>query len=190
MTYPTKEPHSPTLKQQLEQERQRAEQERRLAQWRDAIEETIQAAQASGQFDNLPGKGKPLAHLNDNPYAPGTEIAYQKLKDNDYTLGWISRRNQVQNEIEAFRAELQKGVSHYQAEWRTVNSSDQRQLLIYYWRQQLQTWETTIQALNNKIRAANLTLPLEHLQLITLGLDAELRRVGCGRDLGESLNED
>lgn len=173
-------PSTLSLKDKLEQERLRAERERRLAQWRDAIEETIQEAQAEGKFDNLKGKGQPLAHLNNQNH----DIAYQLLKDNDFTLGWISRRNQMQSQIDVFRARLRAEVSQYQTAWQAATDRGRQQLLLYEWQKQLQTWETEIKTLNSKIRATNLNLPLEHLQLITLGLDAELKRLDCGRALG------
>lgn len=169
-----------SLKDRLEQDRLRAERERRLAQWRDAIEETIQEAQAEGKFDNLKGKGQPLAHLDNQHH----EIAYQLLKDNDFTLGWISRRNEMQGQIDQFRVRLRAEVSRYQAAWQAATDRGRQQLLLYEWQKQIQTWETEIKTLNNKIRATNLNLPLENLHLITLGLDAELKRVDCGRELG------
>ena len=126
MNEPKDNSTSLTLKQQLEQERQRAEQERRLAQWHDGIEEAIQEAQKRGDFDNLPGKGKPLAQLQGNSHASEKELAFQLLKDNDYTLGWISRRNQTQNEIDAFRVDLQTKIDHYRAEWAIEAVAEQR----------------------------------------------------------------
>lgn len=166
---------------------QLSEYERRLNHWRDGIEETIQEAQNRGDFDNLRGKGKPLAHLQENPHAPGTELAYQLLKDNDYTLGWISRRNQAQNDIEAFRLDLQNKISHYRAEWQASDHPDHRQPLRYYWRKQINTWETTLKALNERIHTANLHTPVDQLQLITLGLEIELKRYGGQTDLEEMM---
>ncbi|MBP7999984.1 MAG: DUF1992 domain-containing protein [Chloroflexi bacterium] len=167
----------PTRQQQLE---------RKQTQWQDSIEEAIQEAQANGKFDNLPGKGKPLTHLNENLYAPGTEMAYQLLKDNDFTLDWIARRNRVQGQIDAFREECKATALRYQQEWHAAAYPDQQQMLIYYWRQQLQSWENALQTLNKHIRVANLHIPLEHLRLITLGLDAELKRLGITRNLHET----
>jgi len=62
--------------------------------WADVMDEVMEEAMRSGAFDNLPGRGKPLK-LNNNPHAPGTDLAYQLLKDNDYTLPWISERKEV-----------------------------------------------------------------------------------------------
>ena len=176
---PDKEPTTPTP--------QLSEYERRQAHYHDSIEEAIQEAQKRGDFDNLRGKGKPLAHLQGHPQAPDQALAFQLLKDNDYTLGWISRRNQTQNEIDAFRTDLQTKISHYQTEWYASDHPDHRQPLLYYWRKQIVSWETALKTLNDRIRSANLQMPLEHLHLITLGLETELKRYGGTVDLEEML---
>ncbi len=90
----------------------------------------------------------------------------------------------MQSQIDVFRARLRAEVSQYQTAWQAATDRGRQQLLLYEWQKQLQTWEAEIKTLNNKIRATNLNLPLEHLQLITLGLDAELKRLDCGRALG------
>jgi hypothetical protein len=52
--------------------------------WSEVMDGIIEEAMRSGAFDDLPGKGKPLK-LSINPYAPETELAYQLLRENDYT---------------------------------------------------------------------------------------------------------
>ncbi len=49
----------------------------------DYIEEQIQEAQARGEFDNLPGAGKPL-ELNNNPFTGDKALAYSLLKSNGF----------------------------------------------------------------------------------------------------------
>ncbi|HEY7348047.1 MAG TPA: DnaJ family domain-containing protein [Ktedonobacterales bacterium] len=50
--------------------------------WADVIEEHIRAAQERGDFDNLPGAGKPL-DLDENPYAGERALAFHLLKQNN-----------------------------------------------------------------------------------------------------------
>ena len=46
------------------------------------VERLIQEAMENGEFDNLPGKGKPL-RLDENPYLePGQELGFSLLKRN------------------------------------------------------------------------------------------------------------
>ena len=58
------------------------------------IDEQIRQAMQRGDFDDLPGKGKPL-DLSENPYEdPGWRMTYRIFKENGYTLPWIeTRRN-------------------------------------------------------------------------------------------------
>jgi DnaJ family protein C protein 28 len=64
------------------------------------VERRIQQAMANGDFDHLPGKGKPLA-LNSNPYLePGQELAFGLLKNNGFAPDWIERDKEIRRELE------------------------------------------------------------------------------------------
>ncbi|WP_457572419.1 DnaJ family domain-containing protein [Desulfovulcanus sp.] len=58
-------------------------------------EEKIREAQAKGEFDNLPGKGKPLNLDEDNHIPQELRIAYKILKNS----GYIPPELQMQKEI-------------------------------------------------------------------------------------------
>jgi DnaJ family protein C protein 28 len=67
---------------------------------RRAVEEQIREAQERGDFDNLPGRGKPL-HLED--WGDGDwGMAYHVLKQAGETLPWIA----LGRDIDAARARL------------------------------------------------------------------------------------
>ena len=68
-------------------------------QWESAVDRQIREAQERGDFDNLPGKGKPL-HLDDWDREWG--MAYHVLKQAGETLPWIALRQ----DIEAAEAKL------------------------------------------------------------------------------------
>ena len=66
-----------------------------------SLDEQIRRAIADGQFDDLPGKGKPLK-LSQNPYEdPSWSMAYQILKSGGYTLPWIETRQGIELDFEA-----------------------------------------------------------------------------------------
>ena len=48
------------------------------------IEERIKEAQRNGEFDDLPGKGKPLDFSRDPNIPPDLRLAYKVLKNADY----------------------------------------------------------------------------------------------------------
>jgi len=106
------------------------------AKWADRMDEVIEEAIRTGTFDDLPGKGKPLKLVN-NPYAPETELAYQLLKDNHYTLPWFSQRQEVLEQIDAFRIELRQTWSKYQVEYREARSGTVRLALATRWNRYL-----------------------------------------------------
>lgn len=64
-----------------------------------------------GKFDNLRGKGKPLA-LDENPYEPEEwRAAFRLLKNNDFTLPWIEAWAEIEREREQARQRLRAGRS-------------------------------------------------------------------------------
>jgi hypothetical protein len=68
------------------------------------VEEKIKAAMAEGEFDNLPGKGKPL-DLDDYFAAPeDMRVAFSMLKN----AGFIPEQAELLKEVDALRAALAK----------------------------------------------------------------------------------
>jgi hypothetical protein len=152
------------------------------ARWADRMDEVIEEAIRAGVFDNLPGQGKPLK-LMKNPYAPETELAYQLLKDNHYTLPWISQRQEMLDQIDAFRVELSRIWGRYEAEYREARSRTIRLALATRWHRYLDSWQQQIQELNGMIANANLKQPGGKLEIMKLTLENELERVGAAKTL-------
>jgi DnaJ-like protein len=70
---------------------------------RGLVERQILEAAARGEFDNLPGAGRPL-DLTENPYvAPEWRLAFKVLKDGGLAPEFVERRRR----IESLRAELE-----------------------------------------------------------------------------------
>jgi hypothetical protein len=66
----------------------------------DAADEALREAMQRGDFDNLPGRGKPLK-LDDDPYAPPEmRLANQLLKDNDFVPDWIAESRALDRDHE------------------------------------------------------------------------------------------
>jgi DnaJ family protein C protein 28 len=62
--------------------------------WADIVEEQIRAAQARGEFDNLPGSGRPL-QLDVNPWTGDRALAYSLLKAHHIAPPEIERGREV-----------------------------------------------------------------------------------------------
>jgi DnaJ homolog subfamily C member 28 len=73
----------------------------------DYVEEQIREAQERGEFDNLPGFGKPL-NLDKNPHAGDNALAYSMLKQNGYAPPEIELAKEIRSESEKAEAKLAK----------------------------------------------------------------------------------
>jgi DnaJ family protein C protein 28 len=71
--------------------------------WESWIDQQIREAQERGEFDDLPGKGRPL-DLTPNPYAQDQELAFKILKDAGYAPEWIEMDKAIrQNYADLYR---------------------------------------------------------------------------------------
>jgi DnaJ family protein C protein 28 len=76
-------------------------------QYFDYIDEQIREAQDRGEFDNLPGKGKPL-NLDDNLFTGDKAMAYNLLKQNGYAPPEIELAKEIRTEFEKAQEKLEK----------------------------------------------------------------------------------
>jgi hypothetical protein len=72
---------------------------KKLAQWESAVEQQIREAQERGDFDNLPGRGRPLPP---EPWHGDWALAHHVLRQAGETLAWIS----LSRDIEAAELKL------------------------------------------------------------------------------------
>lgn len=73
---------------------------RRLDHW---MEQMIQEAQKRGEFDNLPGKGKPLNLHQSDPFAGPDELVYRTLKEAGFAPEWVELRKKIVDQINWLR---------------------------------------------------------------------------------------
>jgi len=134
---------------------------------RALVERIIQEAIDNGEFDNLPGKGKPL-NLNENAFLePGLEWAYGLLKRNGFAPDWIERDKVIRKELQEARSQLR---SAWQERLETFISESQ-------WQAAVARFEERLNKLNHQIDDFNLSVPIVRLQRSRLRLEDELRRV-------------
>lgn len=61
-----------------------------------------------GQFENLPGKGKPL-NLNTNPHAdPAEDTLYRILSKNNCAPEWVELNKEIRSKVAEWRLALKK----------------------------------------------------------------------------------
>ncbi|MFZ0547461.1 MAG: DUF1992 domain-containing protein [Candidatus Promineifilaceae bacterium] len=151
--------------------------------WDTAIDEVIEEAMRNGEFDNLPGRGKPL-NLSKNLFGQEMELAFGLLKNNDYTLPWIAQRQTIFDDISLFREKLQQTWEQYLAEYRVTQDPMVASALETGWRHYLNNEvETALRNLNKKIADVNLKQPREVGEILKLSLKQELTRAGAAETL-------
>ncbi len=142
-------------------------------QWTDLVEELLNEARDRGDFENLEGKGKPLA-LDNNPYAGDRALAYSLLKNNDFAPPEIERGKEIDSDIkraEEVTATLRRrqhamGARTAQPEVRRAYNAARDAAEIRY--------ETLLREINSKILSLNIVAP-SVMHRRRLDIDAKMR---------------
>jgi Domain of unknown function (DUF1992) len=87
----------------------------RVDSWEGHVEQMIREAQERGEFDNLPGTGKPL-DLADNPYAGEWQSAFRTARNAGAAPLWVELDREIAAEREQLREMGQRSARHLQAE--------------------------------------------------------------------------
>lgn len=74
-----------------------------LLKWVHWVDRAIEAAQERGDFDNLPGRGKPLV-IDEHPYAGDRALGFHVLNNAGVKPVWM----EVDKEIQVLRARMQR----------------------------------------------------------------------------------
>lgn len=156
--------------------------------WDDIIGQRISQAMNDGEFDNLPGKGKPQ-NLEQNPFAGDNHLAFDIMASNDIAPGWITRRKEIQERVEKLRADMQSEAALYRhnltlaAASIGVDAADMelaKRKVSALWTQRSDMWGEEIAAINRLIQSINLEQPLPEMEMCTLRLSEELMKAGAG----------
>ena len=144
-----------------------------------SVDEIIRRAIQEGKFDDLPGKGKPLA-LDENPLAdPEWRAAHHILKSGGFTLPWIESLREIEMNLEKVRADLART-------WRWYKAADEKGITPSQydavWERSVDTFHEQIAELNKKIRSYNLEVPNERFQLHLVDVEKEIERIKISLD--------
>ncbi len=94
--------------------RREEREDRTLEGWDTWIDRAIRNAQQRGDFDDLPGAGKPL-QIYSNPLAPEWDVASGILKDAGVAPFWVELDKEILAEVAAL-AEMREGAARYVAQ--------------------------------------------------------------------------
>lgn len=130
------------------------------------IEEHIRKAIEEGQFDNLPGKGKPLK-LDENPHeSPEWRLTYIMLKNSGFSLPWLETRHEIEEAIEKAYTELKRAWDDRQPNQQATGE----------WQRAVEVYRQRISEINKRISGYNLAVPSSHFQMLLVHADREIQR--------------
>jgi DnaJ family protein C protein 28 len=138
-----------------------------------SIEEIIRRAMEEGEFDDLPGKGKPL-NLDANPHQdPEWRAAHHILKSGRFSLPWIESLREIEEHLQEARVSLGRSWGWYHAERAEGSMSIHAE---QEWKRAIELFSEKITAINEKIRSYNLQVPNERFQMLPLNVEQEIER--------------
>jgi len=139
-----------------------------------SLDEEIRRAIRAGAFDDLPGKGQPLA-LDDNPHAdPTWRLAYHLLRSGGHSLPWIEKRQAIEAELETAREALKRSWA-----WRNSAGAAEVGAAVAQaeWERALAGFQAVIQGLNKRIFDYNLEVPSDQLKRRSLNAGREIATI-------------
>jgi DnaJ family protein C protein 28 len=120
----------------------------------DPIEKILEEARKRGDFDNLPGAGKPQ-DLSENPYVPADwRMAYRMLAGNGFAPEVVESDKALRQASTALAASLDT----FAARWQRL-SGPERQSRLEERATFLRAYEADVRALNSRIHGFNYTAP-------------------------------
>jgi DnaJ family protein C protein 28 len=150
-------------------------------QYLDYIDEQIQEAQARGEFDNLPGFGKPL-NLDDSMFTGDKALAYSLLKQNGFSPPEIELAKEIRSQFEKAQAKLEK-LRHQRNSLRTrrVPPFDSEKRAFNHAVEKATTgYDQLLHELNRKILKLNLITPSSmHMSMFEVEKLVQQFRVSC-----------
>ncbi|XP_067127614.1 dnaJ homolog subfamily C member 28 isoform X1 [Centruroides vittatus] len=140
------------------------------------VEDLIQESIARGEFDNLPGSGKPLNYVPENPYVDSmTHKLNQILINNGFTPEWIVLEQEIKKEKTEIRTLLENQRSRLGPHPISENEKCQ-------WRNIILNSQPKVKSLNIKIDKYNMIVPITTKQQLHFQLEKEAEKIlRCGK---------
>jgi DnaJ family protein C protein 28 len=130
------------------------------------IDQQIRAAEAAGQFRNLPGAGKPLDLSDDKDVPEELRAGFRILKNAGVAHPWIELQKSIREDQEA----LERWLAQANRRWPDLIAADREALRAEH--------AQKIGELNKQITSYNLTAPPAAGQLPLLIPADERRKLG------------
>ncbi|KAK9126545.1 hypothetical protein Scep_015391 [Stephania cephalantha] len=130
----------------------------------NVVEQRIWHSMEEGQFENLPGKGKPL-NLDANPHAdPAEDTLYRILSKNGCAPEWVELNKEIRSNVNEWRLALKT------AQTNRLSGNNSK------WIEDSHTLQSQMRAINDKVFRYNLIVPFGR-QMFGLNWEKELDRL-------------
>jgi DnaJ family protein C protein 28 len=138
------------------------------------VDAIIRKAMEEGAFDDLRGKGKPL-NLNENPFLePEWRLAFSMLQNEGFTLPWMEKRNDIENELVAARESLARAWA-----WRQEKMAGGLEVTFIEgeWEKAQARFREKVADLNKRIQNYNLEAPALVFQRAKIDVEKEIEEL-------------
>ena len=141
--------------------------------WESLIDQKIREAMEQGEFDDLPGKGKPV-DTSVNPFEdPELRLAHRMLRNAGFAPSWIEERKDIDAEFENAHHQLSRVWTVLQNALGTENERSARRR----WEKALTSFREQAGELNRRIVKWNLKVPAAGFQRSLIDIEKEVNRV-------------
>ena len=148
-----------------------------MTEWGTYIDRQIRKAMEDGDFDNLPGEGKPL-DLQENENTPDEmRMAYKILRENDLAPDWIMQGRDIDKKIEDILKRLRQAASAYRAAISAPDATGStRAAAARSWQTVQAKLTATTAKVNQEISVYNLKVPsgVTHKKVLNLQREISL----------------
>ncbi|KAK4766322.1 hypothetical protein SAY87_007964 [Trapa incisa] len=128
------------------------------------VEHRIWHSMEEGQFENLPGKGKPL-NLSVNPHSdPAEDTLYRILSKNGCAPEWVELNKEIRSRISEWRSSMKKA-------WTSTGAGNSSR-----WADTSETLKAQMRDINDKVFRYNLIVPFGR-QMFGLKWEKEIDHV-------------
>lgn len=129
------------------------------------VEKKIREAIEKGEFDNLPGSGRPI-DLSENPFEdPDLRTVHKLLRDAGFAPAWIEERKDIEAELEKARTLLLRARKLFDQESKRSE-----------WERVVREFREKASELNARIKLYNLKTPAAVFQRTLIDPEAEIQR--------------
>jgi len=131
--------------------------------WGEIVEQKIREAIAKGEFEDLPGKGKPVP-IEEYPFTPPEwRLAFKILADAGFVPDWIALDGEIRERMERWHS-LARQFTQERDEALASSSAYARRIGQRLWERRRSWLAREVEEINRLIELFNLKVPIKWLQ--------------------------